>query len=141
LWDTSAVESCEPAAQEVFGDVSAPTDGCQTEVVVELPGGRAEFQVCGSLLVDRHHRDLGTVLIARDVTEAKALSPRLATAHSQLVRKVETIEVLRADLTELASGDPLTGLHNRRHLVEGFASMLASAGAAGGTRYGHARRL
>jgi len=120
-------------AQEVFGDVIAPTDGHHTEVAVELPGGRAEFQVRGSLLVDRHHRALGSVYVARDVTEANALSRRLAAAHTQLVRQVETIEVLRADLVELASRDPLTGLHNRRHLVEGFASMLAAAEVAGGT--------
>jgi diguanylate cyclase (GGDEF)-like protein len=120
-------------AQEVFGDVIAPADGRQTEVVVELPGGRAEFQVRGSPLIGRHHRDLGTVLVARDVTEANVLSRRLAAAHTQMVRQVETIEVLRADLVELAGRDALTGLHNRRHLVKGFALMLAAAGAAGGT--------
>jgi len=67
------------------------------------------------------------------VTEANVLSRRLAAAHTQLVRQVETIEVLRADLVELASRDPLTGLHNRRHLVERFASMLAAAQVAGDT--------
>ena len=36
-----------------------------------------------------------------------------------------------ADLAELASRDPLTGLHNRRHLVEGFASMIAAAERTG----------
>jgi diguanylate cyclase (GGDEF)-like protein len=119
--------------KDLFGDVIAPTDGRETEVVVELPGGRAEFQVRASPLVDRHHRALGSVYVARNVTEANALSRRLATAHTQLVRQVETIELLRADLVELASRDPLTGLHNRRHLVAGFATMLAAAGAAGET--------
>ncbi len=38
---------------------SPPSDGRQTEVVVELPGGRAEFQVRASPLIDRHHRDPG----------------------------------------------------------------------------------
>jgi len=120
-------------AQEVFGEAMATIHGRETEVVVELPDGRAEFQVRGSLLVDRHHRTLGTVLVARDVTEANALSRRLAAAHSQLVRQVETIEALRADLVELASRDPLTGLRNRRHMVERFASMLAAAEVAGDT--------
>jgi diguanylate cyclase (GGDEF)-like protein len=120
-------------AQEVFGEGIATTDGRETEVVVELPDGRAEFQVRVSPLIDRHHRALGTVLVARDVTEANVLSRRLAAAHTQLVRQVETIEVLRADLVELASRDPLTGLHNRRHLVERFASMLAAAQVAGDT--------
>jgi diguanylate cyclase (GGDEF)-like protein len=119
-------------AQDLFGEVIASPDGGQSEVVVQLPSGRAEFQVRASSLVDRHHRALGTVLVARDVTEANALSRRLAAAHSQLVRQVETIELLRADLVELASRDPLTGLHNRRHLVERFASMLDAAQAGGG---------
>ena len=120
-------------AQEVFGEGIATAGGLQTMVVVELPFGRAEFQVRTSPLIDRRHRELGTVLVARDVTEANVLSRRLAAAHSQLVRQVETIEALRADLVELASRDPLTGLHNRRHLVECFATMLAAAEVAGDT--------
>jgi diguanylate cyclase (GGDEF)-like protein len=120
-------------ANDLFGDDIATTVGREAELVVELPGGRAEFQVRASLLVGRRHRDLGNVYVARDVTEANVLSRRLAAAHSQLVRQVETIEVLRADLVELASRDPLTGLHNRRHLVECFATMLAAAEVAGGT--------
>jgi len=119
--------------QELFGEAMATIHGWETEVVVELPDGRAEFQVRASPLIDRHHRDLGTVLVARDVTEANALSRRLAAAHSQLVRQVETIELLRADLVELASRDPLTALHNRRHMVERFTSMLAAAQVAGDT--------
>ena len=120
------------SAQEVFGDsLIAAIDGRETEVVVELPGGRAEFQVRASLLVDRHHRGLGTVFVARDVTEANAVTRRLGVAHAQLVRQVETIERLRVDLVELASRDPLTGLHNRRHMVEGFASMIAAAERTG----------
>ena len=67
------------------------------------------FRCAPAPLIDRHHRALGTVLVARNVTKANALSRHLATTHSQLVRQVETIEVLRADLTELASRDPLTG--------------------------------
>ena len=120
------------SAQEVFGDgLIAAIDGRETEVVVELAGVRAEFQVRASLLVDRYHRGLGTVFVARDVTEANAAIRRLAAAHAQLVRQVEIIERLRADLAELASRDPLTGLHNRRHMVEGFASMIAAAERTG----------
>jgi diguanylate cyclase (GGDEF)-like protein len=120
------------SAQEVFGGgLIATIDGQETEVVVELAGGRAEFQVRASLIVDRYHRGLGSVFVARDVTEANNQGRRLAAAHAQLVRQVETIELLRADLVELASRDHLTGLHNRRHMVEGFASMIAAAERTG----------
>jgi len=50
------------------------------------------------VLVDRRRRALGSVYVARDVTEANALRRRLVAAHSQLVRQVETIDLLRADL-------------------------------------------
>jgi len=120
-------------ASELFGKVITPTGGRQSEVVVEFPGGRTEFEVRSSSLVDRHRRALGDVYVARDVTEANAVSRRLAAAHTQLVRQVETIDLLRADLAEQASRDPLTGLHNRRHVLEHFAPMLAAAKAAGGT--------
>jgi diguanylate cyclase (GGDEF)-like protein len=119
------------SARELVGADATAADGRDTEVVVELPGGRAEFQVRSSLLVDRNKRSLGTVLVARDVTEANAQSRRLAAAHSQLIRQVETIERLRADLVELASRDTLTGLHNRHHMVENFGSMVAAAKSAG----------
>jgi len=114
-------------ARELFGDELTIPDGRETELVVELPGSRVEVQVRASVLVDRRDRTLGTVYVARDVTEANAVSRRLAAAHSQLVQQVETIEKLRVNLVELASRDPLTGLHNRRHLVECFASMIATA--------------
>jgi diguanylate cyclase (GGDEF)-like protein len=47
--------------------------------------------------------------------------------------QIETIERLRADLVEVASRDPLTGLHNRRHLVERFGPMVEAAERDGGT--------
>jgi len=117
--------------QDLFGGTTT-NDDHPTEVLVELPGGRAEFHVHASALSDRHRGDLGTVLVARDVTEANAVGRRLAAAHTELVQQVRTIEALRADLVELADKDPLTGLHNRRHLAERFAAMLAAAEVAGG---------
>jgi diguanylate cyclase (GGDEF)-like protein len=115
------------SAQELFGESIASPDARETEIKVEFASGRTEFQVRASLLIDRYHRGLGTVFVARDVTEANNQSRRLAAAHAQLVRQVETIELLRADLAELASRDALTGLHNRRHLVEEFALMITAA--------------
>jgi diguanylate cyclase (GGDEF)-like protein len=119
-------------SQGLFGDSHIATSGDrETEVVVEVDGARTEFQVRVFPLIDRHHRDLGTVLVARNVTEANNQSRRLAAANTQLVRQVETIELLRADLAEQASRDPLTGLHNRRHLAEGFASLITVAEQTG----------
>jgi diguanylate cyclase (GGDEF)-like protein len=115
------------SAQELFGEGIATNGALQTEIVVQFASGRTEYQVRTSLLIDRHHRGLGTVFVARDVTEANNQSRRLAAAHTQLIRQVETIELLRADLAEQANRDTLTGLHNRRHMVERFASMIMAA--------------
>jgi diguanylate cyclase (GGDEF)-like protein len=120
-------------ARELFDKMIVPTESRQGEFVVEFPGGRTEYEVRSSSLVDRHRRALGDVYVARDVTEANALARRLAAAHTQLVRQVETIDLLRANVAEQASRDPLTGLHNRRHLLEHFAPMLAAAATAGRT--------
>ncbi|QTE28887.1 histidine kinase N-terminal 7TM domain-containing diguanylate cyclase [Pengzhenrongella sicca] len=97
-----------------------------------LAGGeRADYQVRSSPLIDRRRRVLGTVFVARDVTEAKAQTRRLFEANAQLLGQIETIDRLRADLVEVASRDPLTGLHNRRYLVEQFAGMLDAAERTG----------
>lgn len=120
-------------AHELFDKMVVANDSRQSEFIVEFPGGRTEYEVRSSSLVDRHRRSLGDVYVARDVTEANALARRLAAAHTQLVRQVETIDVLRANVVEQASRDPLTGLHNRRHLLEHFAPMLAAAEVEGGT--------
>lgn len=115
------------SAEELFGEGFAAPDARETEIVMQFASGRTEFQVRTSLLIDRSQRALGTVFVARDVTEANNQSRRLAAAHTQLVRQVETIELLRANLAEQANRDTLTGLHNRRYLVERFASMIVAA--------------
>jgi len=120
------------AASELFSEAMSAQDGRETELVVELVGSRAEFQVRAFPLLDPRRHELGTVLVARDVTEANNQSRRLAAAHDQMVRQLQTIESLRADLAELASRDPLTGLHNRRHMVDTFAALVQAAEETGG---------
>jgi len=121
-------------ARGLFGQALAPpVAGEESEIVVELASGRSEFQVRASVLIDRYNRGLGTVFVARDVTEANNQVRRLAAAHAQLVRQVVTIDRLRADLADLASHDALTGLHNRRHLVQAVATMIETAERTGET--------
>ncbi|WP_165372661.1 histidine kinase N-terminal 7TM domain-containing diguanylate cyclase [Pengzhenrongella frigida] len=107
------------------------SDQSSTELVVDLPGGRTEFQVRSSPLLDRRGRLLGEVLVARDVTEAHAQERRLIAANTRLIAQVETIDRLRADLVELSSRDPLTGLHNRRYMVDQFGQMVTAAERTG----------
>ena len=71
----------------MFGESMATPGAGESEIMVPSPSVRSEFQVRASLLIDRHHRGLGTVFVARDVTEANNQSRRLAAAHGQLVRQ------------------------------------------------------
>jgi diguanylate cyclase (GGDEF)-like protein len=117
-------------AVEVFGPVLG-ADQAWTELTAGLPGGQSEFQVRSTPLLDARGELLGEVFVARDVTEANTQARSLIAANARLVRQVETIERLRADLVELSSRDALTGLHNRRYMVDRFAHMLAAAQRTG----------
>ncbi len=121
------------AAQPLLGESLDISSSGEQDLVVELEDERLEYEVRTTLLIDRYDRGLGTVLVARDVTEANNQARRLAAAHAQLVQQVETIDQLRADMAELASRDDLTGLHNRRHLVEHVASIIVEAQRTAGT--------
>ncbi|WP_258724049.1 histidine kinase N-terminal 7TM domain-containing protein [Cellulomonas sp. NS3] len=86
-----------------------------------------ELQLSSSRLVDNRGVDLGVVLVGRDVTEANEQRRELAAANERLGEQLRTIEVLRADLAEQASRDPLTGLLNRRRLMVGLAEAMAAS--------------
>ncbi|NMR21334.1 diguanylate cyclase [Cellulomonas fimi] len=116
--------------RELGGELDAVGDELR-EVSIAVGRGQVELHVRGSRLVDRQGRFLGSVLVARDVTEVNAQSRDLAQANARLVQQLETIERLRADLAEAAHRDALTGLHNRRHMVDRFASMVGTAARTG----------
>jgi hypothetical protein len=52
---------------DLFGQ-GVTTGSREIDVDVDLPGGRAEFHVRCSPLIDRRHRSLGKVYVARGVT-------------------------------------------------------------------------
>ncbi|GEA89665.1 diguanylate cyclase domain-containing protein [Cellulomonas cellasea] len=118
------------SARSVLGgfDVSDLLGGGRdTDRVVEGRDRTVELQLSSSRLVDNRGVDLGVVLVGRDVTEANQQRRELAAANARLGEQLRTIEVLRADLAEQASRDPLTGLLNRRHLMVGLADAMAAA--------------
>lgn len=96
-----------------------------------MPRGPAEFEVHASPLVDARGRVLGEVFVARDVTETHAQARTLIASNARLVAQLATIDRLRADLVELSSRDALTGLHNRRYMVDRFEQMVAAAARTG----------
>jgi diguanylate cyclase (GGDEF)-like protein len=96
-------------------------DGDLAHLTVDIAGRRTTLEVRGSPLTDGHGRPLGRVFVARDVTEVDL-------RNRALVAQVELIEGMRRDLAEQASRDPLTHLHNRRHVLDRFVPLLADAG-------------
>ena len=78
---------------------------------------------------DSRGRSLGRILVVRDVSEQQARQAAVEELNRQLAEQVRVIDQLRAELAEEAVRDPLTGLHNRRHLDQVLAGGLDTAGS------------
>jgi diguanylate cyclase (GGDEF)-like protein len=91
-------------------------------VVEAAPGRWLDVQ---SVPVASAGRRIGRVTVVRDVTEAQLREADLRRLAQQLAEQVATIDRLRATLAEEAVRDPLTGLHNRRHLDRALLHDLA----------------
>jgi diguanylate cyclase (GGDEF)-like protein len=74
-------------------------------------------------------RALGQIVVIRDVSEQQARQAAVEELNRQLAEQLRVIDQLRAELAEEAVRDPLTGLHNRRHLDQVLAGGLDTAGA------------
>lgn len=72
-------------------------------------------------------RQVGQLLVLRDVTHLKEVERRLQTALSELENQLADNLALQRKLREQTIRDPLTGLHNRRFLDELGPVMLADA--------------
>ena len=83
------------------------------------------LDVRDSAVSDPRGRPLGRILVVRDVSEQQERQAAVERLNRQLADQVEVIERLRAELAEEAVRDPLTGLHNRRHLDRALAADLA----------------
>ncbi|GII02811.1 histidine kinase N-terminal 7TM domain-containing diguanylate cyclase [Planobispora takensis] len=142
---------------EPLGRLPLPDRG-ETDVTIVANGG-IELNLRISALHDDRAGHVGWAIVARDVTalhrqrrELEAANARLEEQRSELERangcleeqrnelesanarlheQLRTIEVLRADLAEQAVRDALTGLHNRRHLMEVLQREVARAAAEG----------
>jgi diguanylate cyclase (GGDEF)-like protein len=78
-----------------------------------------------SAVATQRGRALGRIIVVRDVTEQQERQAAVERLNGRLAEQVEVIERLRAVLAEEAVRDPLTGLHNRRHLDRALDADLA----------------
>ncbi|PPK92310.1 diguanylate cyclase (GGDEF)-like protein [Kineococcus xinjiangensis] len=116
-----------PAAEVVSPALVEPLeDGALHRQVEVLPGLHLDSRI--SVLHDRHGRPLGRVVVARDISELVEQRRAVQEANARLVEQLALTEALQARLAEEAARDALTGLHNRRHLMEALEEALARAG-------------
>ncbi len=71
----------------------------------------------------------GRLTVVRDVSAEQRREADLRRLNAELAEHVATVERLRAALAEEAVRDPLTGLHNRRHLDRELDAAVAGTGA------------
>ncbi|MPY66942.1 diguanylate cyclase [Deinococcus sp. SDU3-2] len=96
------------------GDLAAQINGLEGQTELLIDGRSHEVRV--SHLRDRAGRSQGQVVVWRDVTRQRQAEAALRRAHQELQARLTEIERLQAELSEQSVRDPLTGLHNRRHL-------------------------
>ena len=86
---------------------------------IEIPGVPPHtLEVVVTPIYNRFNTLEGRVIVARDITERKALENKLKEVNVSLQNQLNENESLRAKLQEQAIRDPLTGAFNRRFFSE-----------------------
>jgi diguanylate cyclase (GGDEF)-like protein len=75
-------------------------------------------------------RRIGRLLQLRDVTDRHQAQSRLTSALADRDEQLRQVALLEAELRDQTLRDPLTGLHNRRALVQHFAGAVQSTAGA-----------
>ncbi len=86
---------------------------------IEIPGTPPHtLEIVVTPIYNRLSALEGRVIVARDITERKALENKLKEVNISLQNQLNENESLRAKLQEQAIRDPLTGAFNRRYFSE-----------------------
>ncbi len=78
-------------------------------------------------LMDKRGRDNGRLITFRDISKQKKFEAKLEKMNARLRTQVRKISILRDELREQATRDPLTNLFNRRYLTETLDRELSLA--------------
>ncbi len=98
----------------------------RTDIVVEEDINRYVDLVI-TPLVDSRKRTVGRMIVFRDITSRKRSEAALREANEKLQDQLDEIRVLRDQLRDQATRDPLTNLYNRRYLEESLMLELSRA--------------
>lgn len=98
--------------------VSPAGSGISQQTLTDYRGSGLDLQIRVSAVPGRRDLPVGWLIVAQDITELNTRRREAERHSAMLLDQLRTIEALRAELTELAVRDPLTGLYNRRFLME-----------------------
>nr|WP_240940795.1 diguanylate cyclase [Planosporangium flavigriseum] len=116
------------SARDVLGmDWALAADSESEYVMTAADGARVDLNIRHSPLYDNSNNVIGWVLVAHDVTERNRQRHELRVTNEELRQQLLAVEQLRADLAELVTRDSLTGLHNRRYLIDVLEREVARA--------------
>ncbi|WP_068928035.1 histidine kinase N-terminal 7TM domain-containing diguanylate cyclase [Planobispora rosea] len=130
---------------DVLCDVTLSEGTEADRIYANYKDSGVDLNVRISSLRDDRDGHVGWAVVARDITalneqrreleqanvQLHGQRRELEQANARLHEQLRTIELLRADLAEQAVRDALTGLHNRRHLMEELARLAAECALQG----------
>jgi diguanylate cyclase (GGDEF)-like protein len=108
-------------------DWALAADSESEYVMTAADGERIDLNIRHSPLYDNSNNLIGWVLVAHDVTERNRQRHELRVKNDELREQLLAVEQLRAELSELVTRDSLTGLHNRRYLIDALEREVAQA--------------
>ena len=118
--------------QQLTGDLGIPLEETSPrQRTVQAPTGGTVLDVHTSPLTDARGSCIGWAIVARDVTASLRQQQEVLAANQALREQLELVERLRVELAEQAVRDPLTGLFNRRRMVEVLQREVPATLAAG----------
>jgi diguanylate cyclase (GGDEF)-like protein len=104
-----------------FAGICTGSQGCGNFdglAQLDIKGEKRDFMATVEPVFFGGKHRVGTLAHLKDVTEEKRLEREIRQSNSELVEKIEKIELLQRELRDQALQDPLTGLFNRRYLDE-----------------------
>jgi diguanylate cyclase (GGDEF)-like protein len=116
------------SVRDLLGMDRALAGESDAEYTMTAPDGQQfDLNVRHSPLYDNADHVIGWVLVAHDVTERNRQRHELRDTNEELREQLLAVERLRAELAELVTRDSLTGLRNRRYLIDALERELARA--------------
>ena len=113
----------------IIGFSALPMDERETteQTLADVQGSGVDLHLRINPLRGRRDACIGWAVVGRDVTDVNRRRREAERTAVRLREQLQTIESLQANLAEQAVRDVLTGLHNRRYLMDQLTSEVSRA--------------